>query len=187
MPACGVHLLQLRRVLSSIERFQASPQRQSTPVAFSPPAFVHSLLFILALSWASRASRGGRRGPSAVVGPIEEDDEYKLIVEANNLTAEIDNEISTGVLAFLRGSPRLWPTAAWPCPCRCDSYLCPGQLCQAFSGARAARAGPHRLCPHSAGKYAGGGRRWYTDGGPTPPACDAGSSSTTTWTWASRP
>eukprot|EP00045_Choanoeca_perplexa_P008737 m.82094 g.82094 ORF g.82094 m.82094 type:complete len:487 (-) comp14599_c0_seq1:958-2418(-) len=29
----------------------------------------------------------------AIVGPIEEDDEYKLIVESNNLTAEIDNEI----------------------------------------------------------------------------------------------
>ncbi|EDQ92511.1 uncharacterized protein MONBRDRAFT_35569 [Monosiga brevicollis MX1] len=28
-----------------------------------------------------------------IVGPVEEDEEYKLIVEANNITAEIDNEI----------------------------------------------------------------------------------------------
>ena len=27
-------------------------------------------------------------------GPIEEDPEYKLMVESNNLTVEIDNEIS---------------------------------------------------------------------------------------------
>lgn len=29
-----------------------------------------------------------------LTGPVEEDDEYKLIVEANNLTVEIDNEIN---------------------------------------------------------------------------------------------
>jgi len=29
-----------------------------------------------------------------VCGPIEADPEYQLIVEANNVTAEIDNEIS---------------------------------------------------------------------------------------------
>ena len=28
------------------------------------------------------------------VGPVEQDPEYKLIVEANNLTVEIDNEIN---------------------------------------------------------------------------------------------
>jgi U4/U6 small nuclear ribonucleoprotein PRP31 len=34
------------------------------------------------------ASRG------EIIGPVEEDPEYKLIVEANNLTVEIDNEIN---------------------------------------------------------------------------------------------
>jgi U4/U6 small nuclear ribonucleoprotein PRP31 len=29
-----------------------------------------------------------------VAGPVEADPEYQLIVEANNLTVEIDNEIS---------------------------------------------------------------------------------------------
>ena len=29
-----------------------------------------------------------------VLGPVEMDPEYQLIVQANNLTAEIDNEIS---------------------------------------------------------------------------------------------
>jgi len=38
---------------------------------------------------------------AAVVGPVEEDPEYKLIVEANNLTVEIDNEIGV-VHKFLR-------------------------------------------------------------------------------------
>ncbi|KAI7867486.1 uncharacterized protein EV154DRAFT_607950 [Mucor mucedo] len=33
------------------------------------------------------------RNASQVVGPTEEDDEYKLIVESNSMTAEIDNEI----------------------------------------------------------------------------------------------
>eukprot|EP00730_Choanoeca_flexa_P015054 TRINITY_DN6814_c0_g1_i3.p1 TRINITY_DN6814_c0_g1~~TRINITY_DN6814_c0_g1_i3.p1 ORF type:complete len:489 (+),score=153.93 TRINITY_DN6814_c0_g1_i3:54-1520(+) len=36
-----------------------------------------------------------------IVGPVEEDDEYKLIVESNNLTAEIDNEIGV-VHKYLR-------------------------------------------------------------------------------------
>lgn len=31
--------------------------------------------------------------PYAVSGPVEEDPEYKLIVEANNLTLKVDNEI----------------------------------------------------------------------------------------------
>ena len=30
----------------------------------------------------------------AVAGPLEADPEYQLIIEANNLTVEIDNEIS---------------------------------------------------------------------------------------------
>ena len=30
----------------------------------------------------------------AVVGPVEADPEYQLIVESNNLVVEIDNEIS---------------------------------------------------------------------------------------------
>lgn len=30
----------------------------------------------------------------SVAGPVEADPEYQLIVEANNLTVEIDNEIS---------------------------------------------------------------------------------------------
>ena len=29
-----------------------------------------------------------------VIGPIESDDEYKIIVDGNNITVEIDNEIS---------------------------------------------------------------------------------------------
>jgi U4/U6 small nuclear ribonucleoprotein PRP31 len=36
-------------------------------------------------------------GSCAVYGPIEEDPEYKLIVEANNITVEIDNEISESI------------------------------------------------------------------------------------------
>ena len=32
--------------------------------------------------------------PAAVSGPVEADPEYQLIIEANNITVEIDNEIS---------------------------------------------------------------------------------------------
>ncbi|KAK6638007.1 U4/U6 small nuclear ribonucleoprotein Prp31 [Polyplax serrata] len=35
------------------------------------------------------------RKPSDIIGPVEADPEYQLIVEANNLAVEIDNEIST--------------------------------------------------------------------------------------------
>ncbi|KAI8992510.1 hypothetical protein BDB01DRAFT_778683 [Pilobolus umbonatus] len=41
------------------------------------------------------------RSASDVVGPAEEDDEYKLIVESNSMTADIDNEIQT-VHKFIR-------------------------------------------------------------------------------------
>lgn len=34
------------------------------------------------------------RQPDDIVGPVESDPEYKLIVEANTLAVEIDNEIS---------------------------------------------------------------------------------------------
>lgn len=34
------------------------------------------------------------RKPSDIIGPVEADPEYQLIVEANNLAVEIDNEIS---------------------------------------------------------------------------------------------
>ena len=33
------------------------------------------------------------RRPSDIIGPVESDPEYQLIVEANNLAVEIDNEI----------------------------------------------------------------------------------------------
>eukprot|EP00039_Didymoeca_costata_P000974 m.48542 g.48542 ORF g.48542 m.48542 type:complete len:490 (-) comp10571_c0_seq1:119-1588(-) len=42
-----------------------------------------------------------RETRSAVSGPVEEDPEYKLIVEANNLTLEVDNEIGI-IHKFLR-------------------------------------------------------------------------------------
>ena len=32
--------------------------------------------------------------PAAVKGPVEADPEYKLIVDANNLVVEVDNESS---------------------------------------------------------------------------------------------
>ena len=35
------------------------------------------------------------RKPSELLGPVEADPEYLLIVDANNLAAEIDNESST--------------------------------------------------------------------------------------------
>lgn len=37
---------------------------------------------------------GGSTKRGEIIGPVEEDPEYKLIVEANNLTVEIDNEIN---------------------------------------------------------------------------------------------
>ncbi|XP_072423875.1 U4/U6 small nuclear ribonucleoprotein Prp31 [Chiloscyllium punctatum] len=37
---------------------------------------------------------GKQRSSSEVTGPVESDPEYKLIVDANNLTVEIDNEIN---------------------------------------------------------------------------------------------
>lgn len=35
------------------------------------------------------------RRPEDVIGPVEQDPEYLLIVEANNVAVEIDNEIGT--------------------------------------------------------------------------------------------
>ena len=36
--------------------------------------------------------------PSSVLGPVEADPEYQLIVESNNMIVEIDNEISKVVI-----------------------------------------------------------------------------------------
>ena len=33
-------------------------------------------------------------GNSAVIGPVEADPEYQLIIDSNNMVVEVDNEIS---------------------------------------------------------------------------------------------
>lgn len=38
--------------------------------------------------------KNSESGFRTIAGPVEADPEYKLIVEANNIAAEIDNEIS---------------------------------------------------------------------------------------------
>lgn len=38
-------------------------------------------------------ARYSASGPRVVCGPVEADPEYQLIVEANNLAAEIDGEV----------------------------------------------------------------------------------------------
>lgn len=40
------------------------------------------------------------RRPSDIIGPVEADPEYQLIVEANNLAVEIDNEIGIKLLKY---------------------------------------------------------------------------------------
>lgn len=41
------------------------------------------------------------RRASDIIGPVEADPEYQLIVEANNLAVEIDNEIGRSKLDLL--------------------------------------------------------------------------------------
>jgi U4/U6 small nuclear ribonucleoprotein PRP31 len=46
-------------------------------------------------------SEEGKKSRSQIIGPVEQDPEYKLIVDANNITVEIDNEIGI-VHKFIR-------------------------------------------------------------------------------------
>lgn len=83
---------QLKRIMNSIEKFEKQPNREGN-VRFS--GRVNGPLMLLA----------------AVFGPVEEDPEYKLIVEANNIIVEIENEIGRGVCISRRGE--VWLTARY--------------------------------------------------------------------------
>ena len=50
----------------------------------------------------------------SVTGPVEADPEYQLIVEANNITVEIDNEISRfSCLLKLNSSNASWASVTF--------------------------------------------------------------------------
>lgn len=46
--------------------------------------------------------RAKLRKPEDIIGAVEQDPEYMLIVEANNVAVEVDNEIGTCVMMSLQ-------------------------------------------------------------------------------------
>ncbi len=93
--------LQLTDILQKIDYFQTdSGKREGEKVGTLPACAIWvegKPITDLLMVW--NAGRGnellmGVRLYFAVVGPVEADPEYEVIVEANNITVEIDNEIS---------------------------------------------------------------------------------------------
>lgn len=70
-----------------------------------------------------------------MAGPVEADPEYQLIVEANNITVEIDNEISealflSSALKIFTLADMVWHLNVYLCFYRCDSQVYKRSLLQ---------------------------------------------------------
>ena len=84
-----------------------------------------------------------------VLGPIEADPEYQLIVDSNNMLVEVDNEISACRIAQLCMTNAL---CVCVCSFRCSAQVCTRQVLETLPRTGVSSAHSSGVHCHSEGK-----------------------------------